>query len=121
MKHARKDYNERVQDSANIIPAEEPVFLLRGQDPVAPDVLNHYAMKAREAGASEVLVNQVTCHAKAMREFQTTVCPHVPDMAEEDAVYTVDGKLVDAPAETLEEAPGEEVPEETEDEEDNDL
>lgn len=31
MRHARQDY-ERFQDPANLIPEDEPVFLLRGQD-----------------------------------------------------------------------------------------
>jgi len=35
MLHARKDYNERVQDTAKQIPEDEPVFLLRGQDALA--------------------------------------------------------------------------------------
>jgi hypothetical protein len=39
MFHARQDYNSRIQDSANIIPADEPVFLLRGQDVHAPQIL----------------------------------------------------------------------------------
>lgn len=33
MKHARKDYN-RIQDPAGLIPDNEPVFLVRGQDKV---------------------------------------------------------------------------------------
>ncbi len=32
MFHARVDYNKRIQDSANLIPDKEPVFLLRAQD-----------------------------------------------------------------------------------------
>lgn len=31
MKHARKDY-DRIQDPAGLIPDNEPVFLVRGQD-----------------------------------------------------------------------------------------
>jgi hypothetical protein len=42
MKHARRDYN-RIQDPAAQIPADEPVFLLRGQDPLAPSVVRNYA------------------------------------------------------------------------------
>ncbi len=32
MKHGRKDYDERIQDSAKKIGEDEPVFLLRAQD-----------------------------------------------------------------------------------------
>lgn len=42
MIHARKDYN-RIQDPENKIPENEPVFLLRGQDELAPDTLRQYA------------------------------------------------------------------------------
>lgn len=43
MKHARADYNERIQDSANLIPEDEPVFLFRAQDALAPVALDEYA------------------------------------------------------------------------------
>lgn len=42
MKHARDDYN-RIQDPAGLIPEDEPVFLLRGQDVFAPQALRAYA------------------------------------------------------------------------------
>lgn len=32
MLHSRSDYQSRIQDSENKIPADEPVFLIRGQD-----------------------------------------------------------------------------------------
>ena len=41
MKHARKDYNERIQDNANLIPADEPVFLIRGHRRQARPTLPH--------------------------------------------------------------------------------
>ncbi len=47
MLHARKDYNERIQDSDGIIPMEEPVFLLRAQDVLMLPVLEHYLMLLR--------------------------------------------------------------------------
>lgn len=43
MKHAREDYNERIIDTARLIPENEPVFLFRGQDELAPQVLEFYA------------------------------------------------------------------------------
>lgn len=42
MKHARDDYN-RIQDPAGLIPEDEPVFLLRGQDKFAAETLRYYA------------------------------------------------------------------------------
>jgi len=46
MKHARQDYN-RIQDSEGLIPEDEPVFLLRGQDTVAPGVVRFWASGGR--------------------------------------------------------------------------
>lgn len=42
MKHARADY-DRIQDPAGLIPEDEPVFLLRGQDIFAPQRLRDWA------------------------------------------------------------------------------
>lgn len=42
MKHARDDYNQRIQDSADLIPEDEPVFLFRAQDALAPAALDEY-------------------------------------------------------------------------------
>lgn len=42
MKHAREDYN-RIQDPQGLIPKNEPVFLLRGQDMFAPDLVRRWA------------------------------------------------------------------------------
>ena len=42
MLHARKDYNERIQDNANRISADEPVFLFRAQDKFMLPILKKY-------------------------------------------------------------------------------
>lgn len=44
MKHARPDYN-RIQDPAGLIPEDEPVFLLRGQDVLAPSLVKDWAIR----------------------------------------------------------------------------
>jgi hypothetical protein len=49
MIHARADYN-RIQDPANKIPQDEPVFLLRGQDKVAAATVRVWAVLNDEAG-----------------------------------------------------------------------
>lgn len=41
MLHAREDYN-RFQDPAGIIPQDEPVFILRGQDKYAAETVEFY-------------------------------------------------------------------------------
>lgn len=42
MRHNRSDY-ERIQDPDGIIPEEEPVFLLRGQDVSAAETVRYWA------------------------------------------------------------------------------
>ena len=55
MKHARADY-DRIQDPAGLIPADEPVFLLRGQDKFAAATLRYYADLVELGGADLSLV-----------------------------------------------------------------
>ena len=52
MRHARKDY-DRIQDPAKLIPEEEPVFVIRGQDVVGPFVLKVWAVANWLAGGSQ--------------------------------------------------------------------
>ena len=47
MRHAREDYNNRIVDLENKIPKDEPVFLLRGQDVLAPGLLLEWAKQLR--------------------------------------------------------------------------
>jgi hypothetical protein len=47
MKHAREDY-DRIQDK--IIPRDEPVFLLRGQDKASADTVRFWARRNLELG-----------------------------------------------------------------------
>jgi hypothetical protein len=89
MLHARKSYNERVQDSANIIPEDEPVFLLRGQDVLAPALLDIYvAMSRNTAGSDDNLLLAVTEHAERMRAWQVAEKSKVADMVSSDRVET---------------------------------
>lgn len=48
MKHAREDYN-RFQDPAGLIPEDEPVFLLRGQDKYAAAIVELYSTLVKDA------------------------------------------------------------------------
>lgn len=79
MKHARADY-DRIQDPAGKIPSDEPVFLIRGQDLIAPKVLRFYAAHAAGAGASDELVMAVLCHAREMEAWQRLCARKVPDL-----------------------------------------
>ena len=82
MKHARKDY-DRIQDPAGIIPEDEPVFLLRAQDIVAPQVVEAWAIAAHAAGANEDIVQHAYEHAQFMRKWQAEHGSKVPDMPSE--------------------------------------
>lgn len=69
MLHARRDY-DRFQDPEEEIPEDEPVFLIRGQDMVAPSVLKYYADMAELVGADKELVDAVRKHAELMIDYQ---------------------------------------------------
>lgn len=106
MKHLREDYNVRIQDAANIIPANEPVFLLRGQDIFAPGLLLDWAKQLRLAGgdpeharkvedwAQEMIVWQKANPERMLRKNRL----HIPDMPKEHEVV----KLLSEPYETVE-------------------
>lgn len=79
MKHARKDY-DRIQDPARLIPDDEPVFLIRGQDMCAPSVLNFWADQAETAGADAEIVRRARLHAIQMRIWQKQKGSKAPDM-----------------------------------------
>lgn len=79
MKHARKDY-DRIQDPAGLIPEDEPVFLLRGQDVSAPLALAAYAVQASADGASDELVLKVVKHAGRMKKWQREHAVKVADL-----------------------------------------
>lgn len=79
MKHARQDYN-RIQDPEHKISEDEPVFLLRGQDMVAPEVVEFWAEKALAAGASANIVLLAKRQARNMREWQHSHKSKIPDL-----------------------------------------
>lgn len=80
MLHARKDYNERIQDSAGIIPENEPVFLIRGQDRVGPAAVELWSTLADIEGASDEIVDSARKQAEAMRNWQRNHMGKTPDL-----------------------------------------
>lgn len=64
------------------IPQDEPVFLLRAKDMVAPSVVKFWAVNARSAGADETIVMAALEQAIAMRIWQKEHGCKVPDMPE---------------------------------------
>lgn len=84
MLHARSDYN-RIQDPAGVIPADEPVFLIRGKDKVGPAAVREWAKHATAAGASLMIVDSALRQAEAMEEWQAKHGSQVPDMPDGSA------------------------------------
>ena len=76
MKHAREDYN-RIQDPAGKIPADEPVFLLRGQDSLACKAVDYYAHLCEMHQAPEIAA-KARSHAQRMRAWPTRKIPDLP-------------------------------------------
>jgi len=81
MRHARDDYN-RIQDPAGLIPEDEPVFLIRGQDALAPVVLAFWAAQAEERGARKAIVRAALKQRDRIIEWQRVHGSKTPDMPE---------------------------------------
>lgn len=79
MKHARGDYN-RIQDPEGLIPENEPVFLIRGQDLAAPETLRQYAIQAHRMGAGPELIEATLDQALLMEEWQRNHARKTPDL-----------------------------------------
>lgn len=79
MLHARADYM-RIQDPAGLIPVDEPVFLIRGQESVGPAAVLGWAELATVAGASEDIIAAARDQAVRMRLWQADHGRKVPDM-----------------------------------------
>ena len=79
MLHARKDY-DRIQDPWGDIPQYEPVFLLRGQDKFAPELLLRWAAKLRLDGGDVEMAQMVEGHAQEMLNWQETYGKKRPDL-----------------------------------------
>lgn len=83
MIHAREDYNERIQDSDMKIPVDEPVFLLRGQDALAPSLILDWASRMRSLGGDPEMGELAREQAKRMIIWQNENCVKIPDLPEE--------------------------------------
>ena len=69
MKHEREDYNERVVCTDGSIPEDEPVFLLRGKDPQASEVIRFWVVFSKLEGAKK---ESVLAHADKMEKYSKT-------------------------------------------------
>jgi len=80
MKHAREDYN-RIQDPAGLIPADEPVFLLRGQDKHAAATVRAWANAAAGAGGDPQMILLALEHADLMDAWPAKKRPDLAETA----------------------------------------
>lgn len=78
MIHARTDYTDRIQDSAGLIPIDEPVFLIRGQDKVSADAVRAYANLHRLNGGSDLVYVKAMAHADLMEAWPLKKSADVP-------------------------------------------
>lgn len=82
MKHAREDYDLRIQDADGLIPIDEPVFLLRAQDQLAPGLLREWAKRLLNCEGDPRTVARVRAHADAMERWQDRNGFKIPDTPE---------------------------------------
>ena len=78
MRHLREDYN-RIQDPKGLIPDDEPVFLLRGQDKATPGAIEAWANLVEGMGGDPVLVSHARMWAADIRKWQEQNTAKVPD------------------------------------------
>jgi hypothetical protein len=69
MIHARRDYNERIQDSAHLIPEDCPVFLIIAKDQVSADAVRNWAHLHRVNGGSDTAFTLAMAHADRMEQW----------------------------------------------------
>lgn len=79
MRHLRADY-DRFQDPDRIVPEDEPVFLIRGQDPAASVAVRAYAVAAAAAGADAEMVRQIGAWADEMKAYAKRAQHGPPDI-----------------------------------------
>ena len=77
MRHFRPDYN-RIQDPANIIPENEPVFILRGQDKHAAQTLRYYAYQVFADDGDLDIVRAVLDGVKLVEAWPKKKSPDMP-------------------------------------------
>ena len=77
MRHARPDY-ARIQDPAGLIPEDEPVFIIRGQDVHAAPLLRFYATLVQYGGGDQRLVQVTLDHAALMDAWPIKKKPDLP-------------------------------------------
>lgn len=78
MKHMTEKY-EHIQDIKCVINEDEPVFILRAQDSLAPSMLENWASALQASGGNMKLVLKALEHAQEMRNWQKKNNCKIPD------------------------------------------
>lgn len=84
MRHARPDY-AGIIDTTGKIPEDEPVFLLRATDRLAPTLVHIWAMNAKMIGADPEIVAAALKQSEEMAAWQELHGKKTPDMPRADA------------------------------------
>ncbi len=79
MRHLRSDY-DRFQDPAGKVPDDEPVFLLRGQDPAAGFAVHAYAVSFIAHGGDPEVGARIKEWSKEMKAYSEHAQHGPPDM-----------------------------------------
>lgn len=81
MRHARLDY-DRIQDPAGLIGEDEPVFLLRAKDLLAPGTLRYWAKELDRHDGDPRTIERVLAFAEEMENWQHKHGAKIPDTPE---------------------------------------
>ena len=76
MLHGREDYNNRIQDSEGLIPEDEPVLLLRGQDALGIAAVKAYLKTCKANNIKNV--DELEAHLQKMMDWPIKKMPDVP-------------------------------------------
>jgi len=106
MLHPRQDY-QRIQDSAGLIPENEPVFLLRAQDKVAARTVRAWANYNLDAGGDPQLSKMAREHADLMDQWPVKKLADLPATPATEPVEPPPGPNNVPPAEQPAEQPAE--------------
>lgn len=79
MRFEREDLSRRIVDTENIIPEDEPCFLLRGKDKLTPGIILEWASRLLEIGGDPALVRRVQEFALHVKLWQQINGCKVPD------------------------------------------
>ena len=82
MKHPREDYN-CIQDHSGKIAEDEPVFLLRAKDKIAPTIVRAWAKHLKANGGDWRTANRAMEWADEMEKWQKENESKMPDTPKE--------------------------------------